>query len=79
MPTRSLRRYLVRRLGLAGLLVFVAASLAFALTHLAPGDALTLQAGPGVSPRFLAERRAELGLDQPLVVQYGRWVSRVVR
>ena len=79
MHTHSLRRYLLRRLGLAGLLVFFAASLAFVLTHLAPGDALTLQAGPGVSPQFLAQQRAALGLDRPLVVQYGRWLSRVIR
>lgn len=74
----GVRRYVVRRLWFAIGLVLLAASLAFLLVHLAPGDAVSVegnQANPSVSER----RRAELGLNEPFVVQYWGWLSRLAR
>lgn len=57
--------------------------LAFALTHLAPGDAATqyvirvTQEPP--SPQAVERVREELGLDRPLPVQYASWAARAVR
>jgi peptide/nickel transport system permease protein len=70
-------RFVVRRLVFAVVLVFVVASAAFVLTHLAPGDYFT-DFGPGAERRARAERTAA-GFDRPLFVQYGTWLGRAVR
>lgn len=51
----------------------------FSLIRLAPGDPVELLAGErGIDPARHAQMRAELGLDQPLAVQYGRYVWQLV-
>ncbi len=71
-------RYLLRRLGFALLLVLVVSSASLLLTHLAPGD-ITSDQALALDPAALAKRRAELGLDRPLAVQYLSWLGGVVR
>ncbi len=58
--------------------VFAAATLAFLLLHLAPGDPGTAL-GEGVSPELRAMVRARYGLDDSLATQYGRWLWALVR
>ncbi|MDQ3412023.1 MAG: ABC transporter permease, partial [Chloroflexota bacterium] len=52
--------------------------LTFGAMHLIPGDLATVLIGPdGVQdPVVLENIRREYGLDQPLVVQYGRWLGK---
>jgi peptide/nickel transport system permease protein len=73
----SLARFVVRRA--AGGLVFalVVASLSLLLARLAPGDATTV--GEGMTAEERVALRAELGLDQPLLTQYGRWLLGLAR
>jgi len=53
--------------------------LAFALIRLVPGDPIELLAGErGIDPARHAAMRAELGLDQPLLVQYGIYIRHVL-
>lgn len=55
--------------------------LTFAVTSLAPSDGAEmyyLSRGITPSPELLAETRAEMGLDQPLLVQYGHWLWNVL-
>lgn len=53
--------------------------LTFALIHLIPGDPVVLVAGErGITPERHAILRAELGLDKPILVQYGRYVWGVL-
>ena len=48
----------------------------FMLVTLVPGDpATTLAGGENATPEAIEKVRTELGLDDPLVVQYGRWVG----
>lgn len=58
--------------------VIAAASLAFVLLHLAPGDAGTAL-GEGVSPERRAAVRAQYGLNDALTTQYGRWMLALLR
>jgi len=46
-----------------------------------PGDAVTIMLGANteVTPERVAELRARLGLDQPLVAQYFHWLTSVLR
>jgi peptide/nickel transport system permease protein len=75
----SLRFVLRRLLGAVPLLAAISLLL-FTIVHLAPGGPTDVYAdNPSVSPQALAEIRAAYGLDQPLPVQYLRWVTSMVR
>jgi dipeptide transport system permease protein len=53
--------------------------LTFALIHLIPGDPVVLIAGErGITPERHAILRAELGLNKPILVQYGRYIWGVL-
>lgn len=57
-------------------LIVLVTFIVFLLIHLSPGDAAVVIAGSeGVSQEELARIRARLGLDQPLHVQYLRWMG----
>jgi len=51
----------------------------FALLHLTPGDPIDTMMAESADASVKAHLRAELGLDQPIYVQYVRWMARVVR
>ena len=71
--------YIVKRLLQAILTLFLASALCFAIVQLAPGDYLdTLKENPQISPERIAELSKQFGLDQPPLVQYWRWLVRVV-
>jgi peptide/nickel transport system permease protein len=57
--------------------VFVVAIVAFALIHLTPGDPAALMLGDTATPAQIAALRAQLGLNDPLPVQFGLWILRV--
>lgn len=74
-----MRRYLLQRvLGLVGVLFGVSVVLFLAL-HLAPGDPAQLLLGPLVRPDDLTRLRRELGLDEPLPIQYLKWLANVLQ
>lgn len=54
-------------------------SLTFVLLRLAPGDPATFLLPPGAMPADAVRMRAEMGLDQPEVVQYARWLGATLR
>lgn len=51
----------------------------FLLMHLAPGDVTTTLLGPQATEADRAALRVTLGLDQPVPVQYARWVAQVAQ
>lgn len=50
----------------------------FLMLHLTPGDPVQIMLGQDADPQSIAALRAELGLDQPLPVQYVRWASNAL-
>ena len=58
--------------------VFSAATLAFVLLQLAPGDPATAL-GEGIAPELRATIRARYGLDDSIATQYGRWLWSLLR
>lgn len=72
-------RYMLGRLLQAGAALLVISSLAFALTRLVPGDPARIILGPHATQTSLAELRHQLGLDRPMLGQYGRFIAGVVR
>lgn len=75
-----MRHYVRNRLLQLVPILFGITVLTFAMMQFAAGDAVDMiyeQSGV-VSEEIKAEKRAELGLDQPLPVQYGRWAEGVL-
>ncbi len=73
-------RYAGRRLLQSAFVLWLAATLAFTAMQLTPGDpAQALLAASGATPAEVAERRAQLGLDDPLLVQYARYLMDMAR
>ncbi len=72
-------RTLLRRLLLLLPLWLAVTFTTFALFHLLPGDPVALRLGPHATPERVAALRAQLGLDDPLLVQYWRFVLHALR
>jgi ABC-type dipeptide/oligopeptide/nickel transport system permease component len=68
-------RYLVRRLLLTIPVLLGVATLVFALIHLVPGDPAQAMLGESAPPADVVELRTRLGLDRPLLVQYGSYLA----
>lgn len=71
-------RYLRQKLLQLAIVVFAVTLLTFSLLQALPGDAAINIAGPGATEEQLAEVRARYGLDQPVPVQYVRWLKNMV-
>jgi len=76
---RAAARYFATRLVYALPVVFLVVSLVFFLIHLVPGDPVQQMLGERARAADVERMRQELGLDQPLLTQYGRYLSRLVR
>lgn len=78
-----MRAYIYRRVLLLIPILFVISLISFGLIHLAPGDpaVVILRAGgvQQITEEALAQVRLEMGLDDPFLVQYGRWMGRVLQ
>ncbi|MBV9168995.1 MAG: ABC transporter permease [Chloroflexi bacterium] len=71
--------YIIRRLLLMVPVAFLVTLIAFVLLRLAPGDPVLAYAGEVRDPAILDAMRHDLGLDQPLPVQYVYWLAHVVQ
>ena len=74
-----MRRAVVRRVLALVPLLLVVSFMVYSLLLLTPGDPAITLAGDNPTPEQIAEVRSQLGLDDPLVVQYGRWAADAVR
>lgn len=71
--------YIIKRILQGILTLFLASILCFAIIQLAPGDYLdNLKNNPQISSEYLAQLEQQFGLDRSPVVQYWRWLVRVV-
>src|ERR1044072_3236101 len=73
-----MHRYLIRRLLLTIPVLLGVPPLVFSLIHFIPGDPAQAMLGEGATPEDVAQLRARLGLDKPLLVQYGSFLHGVV-
>jgi peptide/nickel transport system permease protein len=71
--------YVARRLAVLVPTLFFVSVLIFSLQQLLPGDAAVALAGEEHDPAVVAAIRARYHLDQPIPVQYGLWIGRVLR
>ncbi len=72
-------KYLIRRLILMIPVVIGMTVIVFLILHLAPGDPVDLIVGPNVTPEVYENIRRRLGLDQPLIIQYLKFMKSVIK
>lgn len=72
--------FTARRFAEAVAVLFVLTFLIYVIGTIVPGDIAQQMAGiEGATPERMAEMRARLGLDRPLMVRYGEWLGNAVR
>lgn len=67
-------KYVIRRLILTVFVVVCSAILVFLLMYAIPGDPAQILLGPDATPAQIAAKRADMGLDRPLLVQLGEFM-----
>jgi peptide/nickel transport system permease protein len=74
-------RYILRRIFLQGIPVLLGFSFfLFLVVTIAPGSPVThLRGVPNLDTSVIEQRKAQLGIDQPFLVQYVRWLGRILR
>ena len=71
----GLRRYILTRIGLTLPMILILASLVFFVLRVLPGDPVSSALGPKGTPEAVQRIREQLGLNDPLIVQYGRFLG----
>lgn len=71
--------YILRRLVMLVPVLIVVGVVVFGLVHLTPGDPAAVILGDRATPEDIARLREQLGLNDPLPVQFVRWFSNVLR
>jgi peptide/nickel transport system permease protein len=75
----SMREYILRRLVSMVPVLLIVSVISFSMLYILPGDpALAILGDTGDTARYQA-LRAEMGLDQPLYMQYATWLGRTMR
>lgn len=72
-------RYIVKRLIYIIPVLIIMSFIIFGMVNLIPGDPAQIMLGQHVSEEVLEEARKEMGLDDPFIVRYGRFLKDIVR
>jgi len=75
----SVLRFFARRLAATAGVLAIVAVLIFLLLRLVPGDPAAIIAGDSATVEQIEQIRDGLGLNRPLVVQFGIWIANVMR
>jgi peptide/nickel transport system permease protein len=70
--------YIIRRLLIAIPVLFGVTLVNFLIINMAPGSPVDMLVDPNISAADIAARKAALGLDQPLYVQYYHWMASML-
>src|SRR3990167_8259922 len=70
--------FLFRRLLSTLPVLLIVSLLVFLMLRLTPGDPAAILAGDAASTEQIARIRASLGLDRPIVVQFGIWIGNML-
>ena len=73
-----MREFLIQKLGHTAIVVFCVLTLVFVVLHMT-GDPVMMLLPPNASREEIDALTRTLGLDQPLIVQYGRFLTRIAR
>lgn len=71
--------YIIRRILISLLVVFLVSVFSFSLLQIMPGDPARLALGYEASEEDVQTLRAQMNLDKPILVQYGLWVKNLFK
>lgn len=74
-----MKRFILQRLGLAVITVFLVCVIVFFLTHILPGDVARQYLGRGATEDDLRDFRRLFDLDKPLLTQLFSWINDLIR
>ncbi len=77
--SNSLRNFLITRVLLTIPMVWILITMVFVVMRILPGDPIRSQLGPKVSEEQAAQIRERMGLNKPILVQYGEFIWSVIR
>ncbi len=74
-----MKKYILKRIFTLLPTVFVVSVVVFLLVHLTPGDPAAMMLGDDATMEDIAALHTKLGLDDPLYIQYFRWIGRCLQ
>ncbi len=74
----GLRRYILTRIVMTLPMVFILGTMVFLIMRVIPGDPVRSQLGPKATAEIIQQIRQQLGLNDPMLVQYGRFLLAMV-
>ncbi len=74
-----MNRYILKRFASMIPVMFLVSIVVFMIIHLTPGDPAVVMLGEEATPQALEALRHELGLDQPIPIQYLTWLGHVIQ
>lgn len=74
-----MRKYIIKRILILLPVLLLVTVFSFAIVNLAPGDAADLYVTPDATPEQIEMTRERLGLNQPVPVQYVKWLLNVLQ
>ena len=74
---KGLTGFVIRRLLLGLVTLWITSVVIFAATQALPGDAARSILGRSATPESLADLRSRLGLDKPILTQYWEWITGI--
>ena len=72
-------KYVAQRIGQAAIILLGVSFITFLLLYILPADPAVQIAGRSATPETVASIRAQLGLDQPLLVQYWHYITNLLQ
>ena len=71
-------RFIMKRVLISMLIIFLVSVFAFSLMHILPGDPVRLVLGEAAAQEDVDALRTELNLDKPLLEQYWLWINGIL-
>jgi peptide/nickel transport system permease protein len=74
-----MKRYILKRIGLSFITVFIVAAIVFFMTHILPGNVARRYLGRDATPEDIEYFNVKFGLDKSLAAQFTTWLGRLIR
>ncbi len=75
---KGIRRFVIKRLVYAIPVLLIVSFVTWGFMYLAKGDPVIILTGPHAQPELIEEFRRRYGFDQPMHIQYLRWLARLL-
>jgi peptide/nickel transport system permease protein len=74
-----MKKYILKRIGLSFLTVFIVAAIVFFMTHILPGNVARRYLGRDATPEDIEYFNIKFGLDKSLATQFTTWLGKLIR